>query len=80
MKLAQARKNGDKSMMLVKRIPVKDVEETIKELKMSKNENAYFRVDSMRDVKKVWGDAVKESVEPKKETLEEKKLEDSLTY
>ena len=45
---------------------------------MSKNENAYFRVDSMRDaLKKVWGDAVKESVEPKKETLEEKKLEDS---
>ena len=45
---------------------------------MSKNENAYFRVDTMRDaLKKVWGDAVKESVEPKKETLEEKKLEDS---
>ena len=32
----------------------------------------------MRDaLKKVWGDAVKESVEPKKETLEEKTLEDS---
>ena len=79
MKLAQARKNGDKSMMIGKKeYPVKDVEETIKELKMSKNENAYFRVDSMRDaLKKVWGDAVKESVEPKKETLEEKKLEDS---
>ena len=61
-----------------KKYKVKDVEETIKELKMSKNENAYFRVDSMRDaLKKVWGDAVKESVEPKKETLEEKKLEDS---
>lgn len=79
MKLAQARKNGDKSMMIGKKeYPVKDVEETIKELKMSKNENAYFRVDSMRDaLKKVWGDAVKESVEPKKETLEENKLEDS---
>ena len=79
MKLAQARKNGDKSMMIGKKeYPVKDVEETIKELKMSKNENAYFRVDSMRDaLKKVWGDAVKESVEPQKETLEEKKLEDS---
>ena len=52
--------------------------ETEKESKMSKNENAYFRVDTMRDaLKKVWGDAVKESVEPKKETLEEKKLEDS---
>ena len=52
--------------------------ETKKESKMSKNENAYFRVDTMRDaLKKVWGDAVKESVEPKKETLEEKKLEDS---
>jgi len=79
MKLAQARKNGDKSMTIGKKeYPVKDVEETIKELKMSKNENAYFRVDSMRDaLKKVWGDAVKESVEPQKETLEEKKLEDS---
>ena len=79
LKLAQARKNGDKSMTIGKKeYPVKDVEETIKELKMSKNENAYFRVDSMRDaLKKVWGDAVKESVEPQKETLEEKKLEDS---
>ena len=61
-----------------KKYKVKDVEDTVKELKMSKNENAYFRVDSMRDaLKKVWGDAVKESVEPQKETLEEKKLEDS---
>ena len=50
MKLAKAKRNGDKSMMLVKKYPVKDVEETIKELKMSKNENAYFRVDTMRDV------------------------------
>ena len=79
MKLKKARDNGDDEMVVSgKKYKVKEVEETIKELKMSKNENAYFRVDSMRDaLKKVWGDAVKESVEPKKETLEEKKLEDS---
>ena len=36
--------------------------ETEKESKMSKNENAYFRVDTMRDaLKKVWSDSVKES-------------------
>ena len=79
LKLAQARKNGENEMVVSgKKYKVKEVEETVKELKMSKNENAYFRVDTMRDaLKKVWGDAVKESVEPQKETLEEKKLEDS---
>ena len=79
MALKKARDNGDDEMVVSgKKYKVKEVEETIKELKMSKNENAYFRVDSMRDaLKKVWGDAVKESVEPQKETLEEKKLEDS---
>ena len=79
MALKKARDNGDDEMVVSgKKYKVKDVEDTVKELKMSKNENAYFRVDSMRDaLKKVWGDAVKESVEPQKETLEEKKLEDS---
>ena len=79
MALKKARDNGDDEMVVSgKKYKVKDVEDTVKELKMSKNENAYFRVDTMRDaLKKVWGDAVKESVEPQKETLEEKTLEDS---
>ena len=46
MKLKKARDNGDDEMVVSgKKYKVKEVEETIKELKMSKNENAYFRVD-----------------------------------
>ena len=56
MKLKKARDNGDDEMVVSgKKYKVKDVEETIKELKMSKNENAYFRVDSMRDRLKKYG-------------------------
>ena len=53
MALKKARDNGDDEMVVSgKKYKVKDVEDTVKELKMSKNENAYFRVDSMRDALK----------------------------